>query len=127
MPTYQVHFSTDADLAIHDVAGDTPAQALAAARAFAANNRDDLYFLSYTGLDIDEIIVMDDDGYPICAWRSDAMRLRLAASDLLIAAREVVASWDSGDLAAAVRNLAATIAEAEPLPDQAGVEALPPG
>ncbi|MDN3277842.1 hypothetical protein QWJ07_26500 [Frankia sp. RB7] len=126
MPIYQVHFSTDAELAIHDISGDTPAQALAAARALAAGDHE-LYFEPYAGLDIDEIIVMDDDGYPICAWRSDAMRLRLAASDLLIAAREVVASWDSGDLAAAVRNLAATIAEAEPLPDQAGVEALPPG
>lgn len=122
MTNYLVKFITDAGSAIHEVAGDTPAHALTAARKRAATDPDELYFEPYTRQDIDEIIVMDDNGDPVCAWQSNALRLRLAASDLLIAAREVVASWESGDLAEAVRNLAAAIAEAEPLPDEPAAE-----
>jgi hypothetical protein len=42
----------------------------------------------------------------------DDMRLRLAARDLLGAAEHVVARWEQGDLAKAVRELSAAIAKA---------------
>jgi hypothetical protein len=43
----------------------------------------------------------------------DDLRLRLAASDLLAAAELVVARWERGDLADAVRELDAAIAKAK--------------
>ena len=39
--------------------------------------------------------------------------LRTFAPDLMAAAKDVVAAWESGDLAAAVRELAATIKQIE--------------
>ena len=40
-------------------------------------------------------------------------KLIAAAPDLLQAAKEVIAAWERGDLAAAVRGLACTVREAE--------------
>ena len=47
-----------------------------------------------------------------CGWRSDDFRLRLAARDLLKAARALIEPWETGDLAAAVRDLGAVITDA---------------
>jgi hypothetical protein len=41
------------------------------------------------------------------------LHVRLAASDLLSAARLVIARWETGDLAEAVRELSAAVAKAE--------------
>jgi hypothetical protein len=61
---------------------------------------------------IHEILIDDDEGE--CAhWQSDDFCLRLAAQDLLEAAELVVSRWEQGDLAAAVRQLAAAIAKAK--------------
>jgi hypothetical protein len=49
----------------------------------------------------------------LAVWHDDDLRLRLAARDLLEAAELVVARWEQGDLADAVRQLDAVIATAK--------------
>jgi hypothetical protein len=52
-----------------------------------------------------------DEYIRLACWLRD-LRLGLAAEDLLYAAEQVIACWEHGDLAEAVRNLAAVIATA---------------
>jgi hypothetical protein len=56
-------------------------------------------------MDVNEVLVYDADGNELAAWYDDDMRLRRAARDLLEAAELVVARWEHGDLAEAVREL----------------------
>ncbi len=54
-----------------------------------------------------------DNSTPLAVWRDSDLKLRLAAPALLAAARRVTQRWQRGDLAEAVRELAAAIAKAE--------------
>lgn len=96
MTTFTAYFRTDAEFASREFEATTPKQALRMARKFLDTN-------------VDEVAV----------WYDDEMSARLAASDLLdalegqaAAARSVIENWATGDLAAAVRTLDATISTA---------------
>ena len=116
MTLYTVHFRTDAQFATHEIEADGPEAALKQAREMLADGGDELWFEDYeSGFPVNEIVVCknDYDDEALALWLDEDMHLRLAARDLLDAAREVVARWEHGDLAEAVRQLAAAIAKAE--------------
>jgi hypothetical protein len=73
----------------------------------------DLDFYELCDCPINEIEINDEHGNELAVWYDDDMRLRLAASDLLAAAELVVARWEQGDLAEAVRRLDAAIVKAK--------------
>jgi hypothetical protein len=112
MTTYTVYFRTDAQFASHDIEADTPQQALALARELDAAR--ELWFDPYDSImPVNKIVVSDPDGEEVADWLDDDLHLRLAAQDLLDAAELVVARWECGDLADAVRGLDAAIAKAK--------------
>jgi len=114
MQTYKAYFHTGADYAAREFAAGTPEQALALARRFYDDDPSDLMFESYDGgIPVIEISIHDADSNRLAVWYDDDMRLRLAARDLLDAAELVVARWERGDLAEAVRELSAAIAKAK--------------
>lgn len=114
MKTYDVYFRTDLQWGMREFVADTPEQALALARQFAAENPVSLNLNDYEPCDVEinEIEVCDDEHNLLAVWYDDDMRLRLAARDLLDAAELVVVRWERGDLAEAVRELAAAVAKA---------------
>jgi hypothetical protein len=114
MTTYTVHFSSDADFATTEIEAETFELALAAAHEMVANDSAELRFEPYTGpFDVNEISVCDeDDSDELVVWYDDDVRLRLASRDLLNAARLVIARWETGDLAEAVRELSAAVVKA---------------
>ena len=113
MKTYTVNFASDAEFASRDIDADTPDQALTLARKLYEDDPSALWFEPYDGMDVNEILVCDANGNKVAVWYDDNMRLRNAARDLLDAAELVVARWERGDLAAAVRDLDAAIAKAK--------------
>jgi hypothetical protein len=114
MTTYTAYFSTDAEFATREIKAATPEQALRKARRFYDNDRSDLMFEFYDGgMPVNKIAIYDAGGNERANWHDNYLRLRLAASDLLAAAELVVARWERGDLAGAVRQLDAAIAKAK--------------
>ena len=118
MKTFTATFRTDAEFATRDFEAETPEQALALAQKLYADELHTdgpsrLWFEPYIDMTVNEIAVCDVDGNELAAWYDDDMRLRLAARDLLEAAELVVARWEQGDLADAVRELDAAIAKAK--------------
>jgi hypothetical protein len=115
MTTYTATFRTDAEYAIREFAADTPEQALTKARRFYKAYADRLLFERYddSGPVNEIVIVCDEQGHHLAVWLDDDQRLRLAARDLLVAAELVVARWERGDLAGAVRQLDAAIVKAK--------------
>ena len=112
MTTYTVYFCTDAQCASVDIEAKTPKQALARARKIDA--RRELRFDPYDDImPVNEIIVTDPDGGEVVGWLDDDVYLRNAAHDLLDAAELVVARWQRGDLAEAVRRLSVAITTAK--------------
>jgi hypothetical protein len=120
MPTYTAYFRTDADYATQEFKASTPKQALRKARKFLDGHAEDLLFDDYdSGMPVNEIAIHDQDCSEVAVWYDDGLRLQLAASDLLDAleaqteaAQAVIDNWAEGDLAAAVRTLDASIADA---------------
>ena len=112
MKTFTVNFASDAEFSSRNFDANTPEQALALARKLYEDDPSELWFEPYDGMDVNEILVYDEDGNELAAWYDDDMRLRLAARDLLGAAEQVVARWEQGDLAEAVRELSAAVAKA---------------
>lgn len=84
---------------------------------FYEEHEHDLYFDVYDSLKpLDEIEISDSQTGESAVWQAPAVRLHLAADDLLAAleaqtaaAQAVIDAWDSGDLPGAVRALAACI------------------
>jgi hypothetical protein len=114
MKTYTAYFRTDADFATRDFKAATPEQALKKARRFYDDDPLDLMFESYDGgMPVNEIAIKDANNDEVAVWLDDDLRSRLAAPDLLAAAELVVARWERGDLAEAVRGLDAAIAKAK--------------
>jgi hypothetical protein len=62
---------------------------------------------------VNEIAIWSEQGNDLAVWYDDDLRLQLAARDLLAAAELVVARWERGDLAGAVRQLDAAITKAK--------------
>jgi len=114
MKTYTAYFNTDAEFATREFDADTPEQALKKALRFHRTHADQLSFERYDHHGpVNQIDIWNDQGDDLAVWHDDDQRLRLAASDLLAAAELVVARWERGDLAGAVRQLAAAIAKAK--------------
>jgi hypothetical protein len=114
MTKYTAYFRNAAEFAVFDIEAVTPEKALAIARTIVAENLDTLDFQYFDGaLPVDEIAICDGDYTELAVWYDDDLRLRLAGKVLLAAARLVVARWDAGDLAEAVRQLSAAVAKAE--------------
>jgi hypothetical protein len=114
MTTYTVHFRNYAAWASHDVKAKTPERALTRARKLLTEDRLDLLFEAYDiTSDVNEIVVSDENDNDLAFWYDDDLTLRLAAHDLLDAAELVVARWEQGDLAEAVRDLSAAILKAK--------------
>jgi hypothetical protein len=103
MPTYTAEFHTDAGWAKEEIMAATPQEALAQARSAEVST---LCFTPYDDcLPVNYINIRDEDYNNLTQWQDDDLRLQLAARELLGAAEKVIASWESGDLAAAVRQL----------------------
>ena len=115
MPTYTIRFEADRAYAEQEITAPTPEEALAKAQRFAGENYDQFMFEDYDHSKhvIRGIVVLDANGDERATWWDDEWHLRHAAQDLLDAARIVIARWQSGDLAEAVRALAAAVAKAE--------------
>jgi hypothetical protein len=114
MTTYTAYFRTDAEFATREIKAATPEQALRKARRFYDDDPLDLMFESYDGgMPVNEIAIKDANDDELAIWLDEDLHLRLAARDLLEAAELVVARWDRGDLAGAVRQLDNAIAKAK--------------
>jgi hypothetical protein len=119
--TYRAEFFTVADYAFRDFEAGTPQEALALARRFYDEDIGELDFRSYDdNAGLDQIQIWDSKRGTLATWQSDDYRLRQAARELLAAlraqtevAKAVIANWEEGDLAGAVRALDASIGEAE--------------
>ena len=115
MTTYEVYFRTDLQWGMREFVADTADQAVELARRFAHENADslDLDYFEACDCPINEIEICDDHGNSLATWFDDDMRLRLAAHELLVAAEAVIARWERGDLAEAVRQLCVAVAKAK--------------
>lgn len=113
MPTFDVYFRSDMQWGMHEIAAADATQALEIARKLAGEDLDDLDYYEACDCLINEIEVCDEEHNQLAVWYDDDMRLRLAAPDLLKAAEKVIARWERGDLAEAVRKLTAVIATAK--------------
>jgi hypothetical protein len=114
MTKYTAYFRTESEFAELGIEAETPEKALANARAIITDDFDALMFQNYEGpFPVNEIAICDKDYVELAVWHDDDMLVRLAASDLLSAARLVIARWESGDLAEAVRELSAAVVKAE--------------
>jgi hypothetical protein len=114
MTTYTAYFRTDAEFATREFKAATPEQALKRARRFHSTHADQLSFERYDDSGpVNQIDIWNDQGDDLAVWHADDLRLRLGARDLLEAAELVVARWERGDLAEAVRGLASAIAKAK--------------
>lgn len=115
MTSYRVYFRTDLQWGMRKIAARNAGQALRLGRRFAKDKPDslDLDYFDAWDCPINDIEVCDEHGNTLAQWQDEDLRLQLAARDLLDAAEKVVARWERGDLAAAVRELDATIAKAK--------------
>ena len=135
---YRAEFFTAADYAFRDFEAETPEQALQLARRFYDEDIGELDFRSYDdNAGLDQIQIWDRERGALATWESDDYRLRKAAHELRAAlqaqteaAKAVIANWQQGDLAGAVRALdaslsmaSAAIAKTEAATDQSGDEA----
>jgi hypothetical protein len=114
MKSFLIYFRTDLQWAELDIEAATPEQALKQALRIATDHPRSLDYNAYDGLrSINAIEVCDDEANLLLVWHDDDMRLRLAARDLLQAAELVIARWEQGDLAEAVRALEAAVVDAK--------------
>ena len=115
MPKFMIIFRTGSALAETEITAGTAKQALKLARNQAERAWDHLDFQPYDfGCDkVEDIEVCDEDGTVLASWADSALLLQRAAPALLRAAKLVVARWESGDLADAVRQLSAAVDLAE--------------
>ena len=115
MTEYRVYLRSDIQWTMRKFKARSPKHALKLARRFADERFYEIDFDDYEPNDcpINEIEVCDDRGNELTVWHDDDLRLRLAAGDLLAAAEKVVARWQGGDLAAAVRELNEAVTRAK--------------
>jgi hypothetical protein len=115
MSTYDVYLRSDLRWAERSFKALNAKRAMELARRFAEKRADELLFEDYAACDspINEIEILDEHERQVALWRDEDLRLHLAARDFLDAAEKVVARWEQGDLADAVRELAAAVAKAK--------------
>ena len=115
MMTYTASFRTDTQFAVCDFEAATPEDALQMARALAERDPDALDFEHYDSpMPLDEIEISDPAGDGLAVWRSDDLRVRLAARELLEALQEVEA-WLQKAPIAELEAVEAAIGEHAPL------------
>jgi hypothetical protein len=96
MPTYKAHFYTEADWAETDIEAATPAQALQRARQLESDQSEMLDFQSYDSTGgVEHIEVWASDRKTVAEWRSDDLRLRLAARELLDALEQALVALNT--------------------------------
>jgi hypothetical protein len=115
MSSYRVYLRTDIQWTMRTFTACSPQEAIKAARRYADEHFSEMDFEGYEECDcpVNEIEVLDEQGNELAVWHDEDLRLRLAADDLLEAAEKVVARWERGDLAEAVRELDAAIVKAK--------------
>jgi hypothetical protein len=115
MTNFSVYFRTDQQWGMREIKAKTATRALERARRIAEEKPYSIDLADYDSYvpTINEIEVCDERDNQVIIWHDEDMRLRLAARDLLEAAEKVVARWEQGDLAEAVRELDAAIAKAK--------------
>ena len=70
----------------------------------------------YTIVDFDNEPNLPDDHVPFTKQEMKTLPTMTTVFDLIEAATKVLETWDSGDLAGAVRQMGATLAQIEPVP-----------
>lgn len=90
----------------------TPQKALKAIRRRVADD-DNFDYAHYDGIGDIQSIEIARDGVTLAGYISPGERLRQHAEELLAAAEKVIARWERGDLAAAVRELNAAVDQAK--------------
>ena len=113
MLTFTVRFHAFAECAQVKINASDPAAALARARLLAETQTGLVFERHEERRDIENIQVIGKNGDVAIEWISPSLLLELAAPSLLEAAKLVIARWSDGDLADAVRQLDAAVAEAE--------------
>ena len=71
----------------------------------------------YAAVDYDNEPDLPDDHVPFTKAEMKTLPSMVAVSDLIQAATCVIENWDSGDLAGAVRQMAAILAQIDPVPE----------
>ena len=120
MTFYTAQFYTAANWAETTFKAATPTRALAAAQRVADDDLSALDFCHYDDIgEVERIEICTLDGDTVAEWESADLRLHHAAHDLLealdaqtTAAQAVIDAWSQGDLAAAVRQLDASLGNA---------------
>jgi hypothetical protein len=112
MQKYRLVLSNDLATATKDIQASSPEEALEAAFALAADQSQLEFKYLWRTHPVHEILLIPDEGGTY-VWLSDEERVRLAAPDLLAAAKNAIARWQTGDLAAAMQRLSAVVDAAE--------------
>jgi hypothetical protein len=115
MTTFSVYFRTDQQWGMREIKASTAARALERARKIAGEKPWSIDLVDYDSClpAFNEIEVCDERDRQVLIWHDDDLRLKLHASDLLEAAEQVFARSERGNLAKALRKLAAVIAKAK--------------
>ena len=118
--TYTAHFFSQTDWAETTIKATSPELALQQARQIESEETEMLDFQSYdSGAGVEHIEIQSTDGSTVAEWRSEDLRVRLAAQDLLEALKfcdmtlaDLEASKRKGYIAEAKKLARAAIAKA---------------
>ena len=110
--TYDVTILREHAYALDRIQAATPKKALQAIRRNIVGD-DNFDYAHYDGIGDIQSIEIASDGVTLAEYISPAEPLRQHAEDLLAAAEKVIARWERGDLAAAVRELNAAVDQAK--------------
>lgn len=110
---YMATFHTPAGIATELFHAPSPEEALQQAKKFLDEDKlsEDQLDPVAEGYCVREIIISSCDEGDLASWMTFEHRVERAGPKLLAAAEAVVASWEKGDLASAVRTLAAIAEE----------------
>jgi len=111
--SYMATFHTPAGIATEIFHAPSAEDALQQAREFLQKDRlsEDQLEPVAEGYCVREIIISSCDEGDLASWMTFDHRVERTGLKLLAAAEAVIASWEKGDLAAAVRTLAAIVEE----------------
>jgi hypothetical protein len=111
--SYMATFHTPAGMATEIFHAPSAEDALQQARKFADDPQLTEVDIEPTaeGYCVREIVISNCDEGDLASWMTLEHRVERAGPQLLAAAEAVIASWEKGDLAAAVRILAAIVEE----------------
>ena len=111
--SYMATFHTPAGIATELFHASSPEDALQRAKKFMEDDKltEDQLDPVAEGYCVREIVISSCDEGDLASWMTFDHHVERAAPKLLAAAEAVIASWEKGDLAAAVRTLAAIVEE----------------